>query len=134
MRSYRYLFIVSLVALVCSSSCGKYEEGPELSLRSKKTRLTGKWTAVKLNGEPYPFYEKYSLEFWKDGRLDIYVQNEPNGPDPYQRPGLWKWEDDKKKIVLYTATAPETIEVLRLTNDEFWFRDMFGNRLECTKE
>ncbi len=40
------LFLLSLLVLLFSG-CGKYENGPILSLRSKNARLSGEWKVVK---------------------------------------------------------------------------------------
>ena len=47
------LFIV--FGLITFSSCSKYEEGPGISLRTKKSRVVGEWqvTTFKINGADY---------------------------------------------------------------------------------
>ena len=56
MKAYQFISL-ALITLLVFSSCGKYEEGPDFSLRTKKKRLVGIWA---LN------------EFYENG----YAQNE----------------------------------------------------------
>lgn len=79
------------LVLFTLASCSKYEDGPGISLRSKKTRLVGDWIATKyvdedgmdllnvsgtqtfycLSGESFPFNysssSTFHLSFNKDG-------------------------------------------------------------------
>ena len=46
------LFLAAAAVTVLNfQSCGKYEDGPSFSLRTKKARLTGEWELVKINGK-----------------------------------------------------------------------------------
>jgi hypothetical protein len=59
-------FFASMVVITVVCGCGKYEEGPLLSLRSKNSRIEGKWKVVgydyeyKNSGAPEE-NESYSL-------------------------------------------------------------------------
>jgi hypothetical protein len=55
-------FLLALLAIAITfGSCGKYEDGPNISLRTKKARVAGNWKVVKvtINGIN-PFEETYS--------------------------------------------------------------------------
>jgi hypothetical protein len=43
-----YLIIIIIIVVLSGLSCKKYEDGPLISLRSKKARLLGKWKVVEL--------------------------------------------------------------------------------------
>ena len=47
MKAYQFISL-ALITLLVFSSCGKYEEGPDFSLRTKKKRLTSHWKLHKL--------------------------------------------------------------------------------------
>ncbi len=46
-------FILLTVGIITFTGCSKYEEGPGISLRSKKSRVVGDWkaTALTMNGQ-----------------------------------------------------------------------------------
>lgn len=46
-RNVLLMFSVIVSLMFILPSCGKYEEGPGISLRTKKQRLVGKWIADK---------------------------------------------------------------------------------------
>ena len=60
------LIILTLIScfLFC---CSKYEDGPVISLRTKKARLTGTWEIAKINGTAPASGEQWEFEFEKDG-------------------------------------------------------------------
>lgn len=47
MKRTRLLLAIAFAISVVFISCGKYEEGPSISLRTKKARLTGVWEISK---------------------------------------------------------------------------------------
>lgn len=104
-------------------SCGKYEQGPNLSLTSKNKRLVNRW----LPGEVYlpnnfsvSFAFNGSIEFKKDGR---YV--EFTGSDTVR--GTWEYSPSKNHINVETSFFI-SFEILRLTKKELWFIDPIENR------
>ena len=60
-----------MLSLILLNSCGKYEEGPSISLTSKENRLARKWELTKVEyfngatltyseGTVYPFYLNFN--------------------------------------------------------------------------
>ncbi len=47
----KLLSILTIALVTFFSSCGKYEDGPFLSLRTKNGRLTGEWKLVKMESK-----------------------------------------------------------------------------------
>lgn len=102
------------------ASCGKYEEGPSFSLRSKKARAVGVWTYEKVlaNGT------EVNISFFADSKFEL-MDN-----DKYQvragniitEEGTWNFGTGKETIeVLETGSSTKNVStILRLTNDEFW--------------
>ena len=114
---YSFLFI-SLGAGF--SSCGKYEEGPNFTLLSKKARITNTWkfTSQTQNGidvTPDPMSYSLTKTLKKDGTLDadltIFSQ-------PFTSSGSWAFSDDKEDLILTDPTGTQTYEILKLTNSE----------------
>ena len=117
------LFAVLAMALVTFSSCGKYEEGPGFSLRSKKARVAGEWVIEKTiyNGvETSTGFDGITIEFKKDNTYtESYMGMTDNG----------KWDfDSKKENLEYTDDAgnKSAEKILRLTNKEMWLVDEEG--------
>ncbi|MCS7029663.1 MAG: hypothetical protein NZ519_12955 [Bacteroidia bacterium] len=130
MKAIKVLTLLLLVAVsaVTFTSCKKYEEGPAISLRSKKARVVGKWKVEKAmeNGNDVtsivnmlsPIYE-----YKKNGDLVLTMsflgvtQTETH---------KWEFDDDKESIIItYTNTTPnekEEWKILRLKNKEMWLK------------
>lgn len=117
--------------------CGKYEDGPGFSLRSKTTRLTGEWEVVKVGNQTYP-YDGYTLEmeFEKDGDFK-FTYSYSGGGYSYSdsETGEWEWEDKKEVIEISFdgSSYSQEFEITRLTNSELQFEDEDGNEWELEK-
>jgi len=131
MKKYS-LLVASIMMLVFVASCGKYEEGPAISLRSKKARLVNKWQLEKSykNGQEQTLTEddkKSYMEIKDDNTVDLagYVYDQMMIIS-----GTWSEIDNYSKIRLtFSGTVsgiPYTFEeeytILRLKNDELWVK------------
>ncbi len=92
------IFSLSLI-LFTLISCGKYPEGPALSLRSKEKRLCQEWNltgVLESNG----VYDDYNLEmhFNADGSFTKYYWNVYDSLITYT--GAWSWAEEKEAITL----------------------------------
>ncbi|MFT7113294.1 MAG: hypothetical protein ACI8P7_000058 [Candidatus Azotimanducaceae bacterium] len=118
------ILLAASVALVFSfSSCKKYEDGPGFSLRSKTARLTGEWEAVKIDGSNVEDVE-YLMEFEKDG---TYSQTITFNSSTQTEKGEWEWSSNKEEIEVTIDGEMDAMEILRLTNSEFWIKDPEGD-------
>ncbi len=108
------------------SSCGKYEEGPGISLMTKKMRLTGEWDTKSVT---------YGSVSQQDTDEDAYITFEKDGTfkisdNGIEYTGTWAFSNDKEGIAAsftngsITTTYQRTI--LRLTNKELWMEDSNG--------
>ena len=107
------LFIIIVLAI---ASCGKYEEGPGFSLRSKKNRLSGEWEFKKVlyNDKVYEYEGdiiRNNVKFDEDGEFSmseiysvvvIYGQNGEPVKDDYliSYSGEWEFFDNKENLEL----------------------------------
>ncbi|MFZ6053346.1 hypothetical protein [Halocola ammonii] len=126
-----YLFI-GFTALILIS-CGKYEEGPMFSLRTKKARLANTWEVDKaeLNGDSEfngqsvtSLFEGHAHEINKDGTFSF------SSPDYETITGDWEFSDDKEEVEFETEDGDEfEWEIIRLTNNELFIEqeDQNGN-------
>ncbi len=79
MNKLNKLFIVipTLIVLVLSG-CGKYEDGPGISIRTKNGRLEGKWKVTSIKYERNdPVEPIYSESFNFNGSVMTETSNEP---------------------------------------------------------
>jgi hypothetical protein len=116
------MFAVVSMALVTFSSCGKYEEGPGFSLRSKKSRVVNTWViekylenGVDLTSQVLPFLGSYSVEYKKDETFEVLT-------DGMREIGKWSFDSKKENLeMMYDgSTSKDLSKIIRLTNDELW--------------
>lgn len=125
------ILVVFLSCLVITSSCGKYEEGPEFTVLTKKQRLIGDWKIVEamIDGQAQNVddYSDYTLTFERDGTARITY-------GALTHKGTWEFIEDKTKLRTLDLTG-QTAEptIIRLTNKELWLKDADGdlNKLEA---
>lgn len=139
MKKVKLLFVVLFLSTIALTSCGKYDEGPSISLRSKTARITGEWKLVKqeYNGVDVALDaddKSMVMNIQKDG---VYVLTSSYGSFT----GTWEFSSDKTKFITnfvilgQTTTSEETI--LRLTNKELILEsieDGDKSRIELEKE
>lgn len=130
------LLIFSVVLFV---GCGKYEEGPSISLRAKKTRLVGDWKmdSAELGGVNVTlFYPVFNVQFAEDGAYNEQVSILGLTDEVFQ--GNWRFNDGKASIRLdYEDGRTSQVEIKRLTNQELWVEfetsSPFTNTLELAR-
>lgn len=109
-------------ALLLVSACGKYEEGPSLSLRSKKARVANEWKvayAYDLDDqeETTADYQNETWEFTKDGQFFERKNNE------LEDTGSWDFISDKEEIAISIGADIDKFRILRLKENEMWLVD-----------
>lgn len=144
-------FSLFIVLLLIFSSCGKYEEGPAFSLRTKKMRVTGEWKIDKIlvNDEELTslfddFEEEEEEEEGEEMSFDIpeidlsaltLELNRDNSAElsvnlflfTETETGKWEFTNSKEKLRLYDFGGIGDLiegegEIIRLTNSELWLR------------
>jgi hypothetical protein len=124
---------------IAFSSCKKYEEGPALSLRTKKARLAGNWeiSEIKINNQTSATEGiTFKFNFKKDGSGSIGLKMPLLGDSEISLGFDWEFVNSKEnlKITLklptgidisaITGMVPNEVEIIKLTNKEFWFRNI----------
>jgi hypothetical protein len=117
MKNKLFLF-ASLLVMTIVSSCGKYEDGPAFSLRSRTARLQGDWTLEEYAGQAASGSIKMTIN--KDGS---YTSSSSFG----SYTGTWKWTSSDEKVVFSSVLGDQTTTVTRLANKEFWYTDDNGD-------
>jgi hypothetical protein len=119
----RNLFLAAAVVTVLNfQSCGKYEDGPGFSLRSKTSRLTGEWEVVRVGATIYPD-NGYSVEFEFEENGDFSQTVSETGYGSYSYAGDWEFASDKENLEITIDGFVEIFEIKRLTNGELWLED-----------
>jgi hypothetical protein len=129
-RTLKISLVAAIIASIAIVSCKKYEEGPGLSLRTKKGRLTGDWKlkAVYENGvdisTQYIGTSSISSKIEKDGSITSISGG-------YTLTGTWEFLEKKEQLkttyVVSGVTYMDTIEIIKLKNKEFWTRELVGD-------
>lgn len=109
-------------ALLLLAACGKYEEGPSLSLRSKKARVANEWEIfyafdLEDQQETTADYTNETWEFTKDGD---FIERES---DQVDKTGSWEFMSGKEEIVISFPTKVKKYTILRLKENEMWLKD-----------
>ena len=123
----KYLIPALALALVVSA-CGKYEEGPDFSLRSKKGRLAGSWELKKVDGKEPD--EQATWEFKKDGDLimdaEVWFMDTTFFWTFYLD---WEFSPDKEDLVLSDPNGGDVVDysILQLSNKELKLLDKSAN-------
>lgn len=130
----KYSIYILLAAVITLSSC-KYEDGPKLSLRSKKARAVNTWYIDKMYEEGVDktdayknMYVNYKLEIKDDNNYTINYRLFNIGE--YNEKGTWKFSGDKQNIIFTPAntTQENSFKILRLKNNEAWVKNTIDGK------
>ena len=122
MSKLKKLSYVSLAGITALSvgSCGKYEDGPGISLLTKKSRVAGNWNIKSIGTLVYPANYSVNLEFEKSGSA-TFTYSYGGYSETYA--GSWDFASDKENLILNIDGDVQTFEIKRLTNKEIWLDD-----------
>ncbi|MDX1652764.1 MAG: hypothetical protein R3277_09755 [Brumimicrobium sp.] len=120
----KFLSVLLLLTTVMVGFSCKYEEGPAISLRTKKARLVNVWKIEKeidadgtVENDPAP---GVTLEFKKD---NTFIFSNGN----MSSTGTWEFSSDKENLITTYSSGnfsfSESTKILRLANDELWLQD-----------
>ncbi len=101
---------IGLVVVFLVASCSKYEEGPAISLRSKKERVVNTWTvdkAINEQGRDAAQFANLTWTFEENGDFTQAVGNRESN-------GEWEFRNDKEDLALIPENAQNDEEVLTI--------------------
>ncbi len=138
MKSKLILSIAIFAIVSLASSCRKYEEGPNISLRSKKQRLTNNWglEVVLINGVDVakdPYWSKQEHHLYGDEKYIVTIVN-PQTLVASNIQGNWKIYDGGKKLALTTNSFAGVVDstvdyrILKLYEKQLWIRSLDNSR------
>lgn len=110
--------------------CKKYEDGPTISLSSKKSRVVNVWEVEKVmdNGidvtQAYlAFFPGFSIEMKKDNTYIITYTGSSNATT-----GTWDFDSNKENLITTpTGGTAQTAKINRLTGKELWVTETDGS-------
>lgn len=129
----KYLISITAIALIFSTSCKKYEDGPIVNLTPKKERIANTWVVDRAydNGEDVTEdFDQYELYTTKDGDAKLEASyNYGSIRFEYSTNGTWEFKDEKENISLdfENDDADEKYQILKLTEDEMNIREIGGD-------
>ncbi|PKP18157.1 MAG: hypothetical protein CVU05_14170 [Bacteroidetes bacterium HGW-Bacteroidetes-21] len=113
-----YLLFIPFFILI--TSCGKYDEGPSLSLLSKKQRFTGTWELARfyIGENQIQITNKEEMTVNKNGTFTKSIIISTNS---FNSNGNWEFSEDKESLLMkYSATTTETWMIKRLSNRQLF--------------
>jgi hypothetical protein len=135
------LFRLSLVAFLATStllvtSCGKYEEGPSVTLLTAKMRIAGDWkmASYTVNGTDYTSAAgSVTVTIDKDGTYAgtaVYTFGGSTVTDNFT--GAWEFNDDKTKVTMTEtgSSTGEVYDIVMLKNKQMKLKQVSGSNTE----
>lgn len=125
----KQFFPILLTISLLSVQCGMYEEGPDISFRSKMERISNTWEieqAFKDGEDISNTFNYWKITLTKEGYF-FYFFSLDNSSFNINFTGTWELSDDKKFIVvsiqdgLNNATI-QHYEILKLKENEMWLK------------
>ena len=129
MRRLIAVLLVVILSVATFESCGRYENGPEISLRSAKSRIVGEWHLADLlvndkrEQTLFDMESSSDLTFNDDG---TYLYNKVQSVKfPQELVGEWSFGEDKTELLLIqrdsiNGDSERMYKITRLSKDELW--------------
>ncbi|MFI5202855.1 MAG: hypothetical protein ACHQF2_00040 [Flavobacteriales bacterium] len=117
--------VLYFILLVIVSGCKKYEEGPSLSLRSKKSRIAGEWKINYATFNEVDFTSDLQQSLGTDYVLHLEKDGTFHEKGSFENKGTWKLGHEKAYLLMLSdipGSEEKHLEILKLKNKEFWVR------------
>ncbi|TVR79894.1 MAG: hypothetical protein EA412_05515 [Chitinophagaceae bacterium] len=120
----KIIFLGIIGFMLILPSCSPYEEGPALSLRTKKNRITNTWQIDSLF-----INEIYRPELKDSFTLDIEREGEFLWTESgIYMPGMWAFDQNNGLILVFKTdnliNQTKYWEIMRLARTEFWIEEV----------
>ena len=122
--------IISIIAVLLFTECKKYQDGPLISFRSKKSRVEGTWNYDKVlvnNEDKTAEVVGAEIEFATDGTFTC-KRNVPGTSIMLESKGSWALSNNDCSIdLLSTSTYGSSLQrwnILKLKNKELWLENV----------
>lgn len=130
--------IIGIIAVLIFTECKKYQDGPLISFRSRKSRVEGKWKYDKilLNGvDKTSEYLNAQVEFASDGTYTN-IKYMPGVAGPLENKGVWVLANNDLSVDMtftgaFGGTTIQRWNILKLKNSELWLEYMgYDSKIE----
>ena len=125
-RMRQLLGILALTSMLSAglSGCGKYEEGPWMSFRSRTERVANKWKIEKWTEKGVDQTAQALLlgltwEFTDDGKATMTVSFMGKTES---KTGTWAFANDDLEIDITMGGDKDSFTILKLKESEFWIK------------
>ncbi|MBL4715147.1 MAG: hypothetical protein COC01_08705 [Bacteroidetes bacterium] len=125
LKKVSVLAILGVFTLTSMTGCKKYEEGPAVSLKSKKSRVTNEWKidyAYDLD-DAEVITDDFLGETWVFSKDGTFTEKDNGTID---KVGTWEFISDKKIIQISidgTGSSTDEYTILKLKSKEMWLKD-----------
>lgn len=130
MKKLSGILIFALILALVLPSCGKYEEGPSISLRSKTSRIVNEWVVEKYYENAVDVTLAYTtfmpglvMNIKENGEVVTTYNDQTGGPVTWG--STWAFNSDKSGIVITTGGVAVASDIIRLKNDELWLKQTY---------
>ena len=113
------IYFIAIVIVIGIFGCGKYEEGPGVSLRSKKARVANLWKveyAFDLE-DKVEITADYTGEQWQFSKDGSFTESSDG---VLEKTGNWEFINDKDEISISTPGDMDVYQILKLKENEMW--------------
>jgi Domain of unknown function (DUF5004) len=129
------------IAMVSLWSCGKYEEGPMFSLRSKTGRIAGTWVYDKILQNDVDVTSQstanstFEMTIERDGTYKTVYSYTVLGQNfSGEDTGTWEFGDNETlSVTSDNGGGTNSTTIIRLTNSEFWTRETDSSTGDVTE-
>lgn len=118
------------IAIVGVTSCKKYEEGPKISFRSKKARLSGEWTLEQALHNTTDVTASTAAAVGANFVWEIEKDGTYKMSGNFAETGTWKLGEDKDDVTFTSSVSgstADTYRILKLENKELWMKQTQSN-------
>lgn len=119
MRNFTIVFM-TFVFIAASVSCTKYEDGPILTFRSKKTRIANTWKY-----ESIIYVEQNSVVTENLPTIEFTCNKDGSYSDNEDSVGTWKFSGEVDLIISKSKNSVTTEtkwEIIKLAKKQLWLR------------
>jgi hypothetical protein len=133
MKTTTLMLALAILGSIGLSSCSKYEDGPIISLRSKKERIANTWRVEKAmdsGSDVTSSFDQYRLEMRSDGAASLAAVYSIGSLNfEFETSGTWSLENSNEDLRLdfENDDADRTYVILRLMEKELWLREKGGS-------
>lgn len=140
-KTIKLITVLFASMLIFGTSCGKYEDGPKLSLRSKKARMANTWKIVEATDADDDVTIGYAGTIWTLTKEGAYSRSGETDLGPViEESGKWEFGklngEDKMQLLITpeNVVLPRKWIITRLKNDELWIKKEQANGTWATRK